>query len=90
MSKAVVLLSGGLDSSTTLAVADNEHDDIFAITFRYGQKHDKEIRSSKKLAEHYDVEKHIILDIPLEEIARSSLLEGGEEIPDTKKGDIGQ
>ncbi|MFW6141334.1 MAG: 7-cyano-7-deazaguanine synthase QueC [Candidatus Saliniplasma sp.] len=90
MSKAVVLLSGGLDSSTTLAVADKEHDDIFAITFRYGQKHDKEIRSSKKLAEHYDVEKHIILDIPLEEIARSSLLEGGEEIPDTKKGDIGQ
>ncbi|MBS3816045.1 MAG: 7-cyano-7-deazaguanine synthase QueC [Candidatus Thermoplasmatota archaeon] len=90
MSKAVILLSGGLDSSTTLGIADNEHEELYALTFLYGQKHDKEIESAKKLAEHYSVEEHKILDIPLAEIGRSSLLEGGEEIPQNLEEDIGE
>ncbi|MEF8874286.1 MAG: 7-cyano-7-deazaguanine synthase QueC [Candidatus Thermoplasmatota archaeon] len=89
MSRAVVLLSGGLDSSTTLGIAAQEHDELCALTFIYGQKHEKEIESAKKLASHYSVEEHKILNIPLSEIGRSSLLESGEEIPEHESDDIG-
>ena len=44
MSKAVVPISGGLDSSVILSIAADRHDDIYAITFDYGQKHRKEIQ----------------------------------------------
>ncbi|MBS3781377.1 MAG: 7-cyano-7-deazaguanine synthase QueC [Candidatus Thermoplasmatota archaeon] len=90
MSKAVVLLSGGLDSSTTLGIANEEHEELHALTFLYGQKHEKEIKSAKKLAEHYSVKEHKFLDIPLSEIGKSSLLEGGEEIPEQERGEIGE
>ncbi len=90
MGKAVVLLSGGLDSSTTLGIANVEYEELHALTFLYGQKHDKEIRSAKKLAEHYSVIEHKFLDIPLSDIGRSSLLHGGEEIPDHEEGEIGE
>ena len=89
MNKAVVLLSGGLDSSTTLGIAVEEYEKIHALTFLYGQKHEKEIRSAKKLAQHYSVEEHRFLDIPLSEIGRSSLLEGGEDIPKHHEKEIG-
>jgi len=90
MDKAVVLLSGGLDSSTTLGIANQEHEELYALTFLYGQKHEKEIRNAKKLAEHYSVEEHKFLDIPLSEIGKSSLLEGGDEIPDHHEEKIGE
>ena len=90
MSKAVVLLSGGLDSSTTLGIASEEHDELHALTFLYGQKHGKEIRSAKSLGEHYSVKEHKFLDIPLSEVGESSLLEDGEDIPDQDEGEIGQ
>ncbi len=90
MGKAVVLLSGGLDSSTTLGAADEEHEELHALTFLYGQKHDREIRSAKKLAEHYSVEEHKFLDIPLSDVGRSSLLQGGEDIPDHEEDNIGE
>ncbi|MFO7992224.1 MAG: 7-cyano-7-deazaguanine synthase QueC [Thermoplasmata archaeon] len=89
MKKCVVLLSGGLDSSTVLGIADEECDEIFCLTFRYGQKHDREIRSSEDLAQHYNVKDHIILDIPLEGISKSSLLKTGENIPDREGEEIG-
>jgi len=90
MKKAVVLLSGGLDSSTTLGIADDEGYEVHALTFVYGQKHDREIESAKKLAEHYGVKEHKIIEIPLKEISKSSLLKEGEEIPDISDKDIGQ
>jgi len=90
MSKAVVLLSGGLDSSTTLGIAVEECEELHALTFLYGQKHEKEIRSAKKLAEHYSVQEHKFLDIPLSEIGKSSLLEGGEDIPKHHEEEIGE
>ncbi|MFO7792464.1 MAG: 7-cyano-7-deazaguanine synthase QueC [Candidatus Saliniplasma sp.] len=90
MSRAVVLLSGGLDSSTTLAIADEEHDDIYALTFKYGQKHEKEIKCSERLAEHYSVKDHIILNVPLEKIATSSLLTDGDDISDSDMENIGE
>ncbi len=89
MSKAVVLLSGGLDSSTTLGIANEEHDEIFALTFKYGQKHDKEIQCAKELANHYSVEEHIILETDLKKIAKSSLI-NDDDIPASDEEDIGK
>ncbi len=90
MSKAVVLLSGGLDSSTTLGIANEEHDELYALTFLYGQKHARERKSAKDLAEYYSVNEHKMLDIPLLEIGESSLLEDGEEIPEQDIEEIGE
>ena len=87
MSKGVVLLSGGLDSSTTLAIADEEVDELYAMTFLYGQKHDRELSSAKELAELYEVKEHKVLNIPLQEVGKSSLLKEGEEIPENREID---
>ncbi len=89
MKKAIVLLSGGLDSSTTLAMAHEEGYELYALTFLYGQTHSREIESAEKLAEHFDVDEHKILDIPLEEIGESSLLGDEEEIPSHAEDEIG-
>ncbi|MGM0404999.1 MAG: 7-cyano-7-deazaguanine synthase QueC [Thermoplasmatota archaeon] len=88
MSKAVVLLSGGLDSSTTLGIANEGHEEIYALTFRYGQKHDKEIQCAKELADYYSVKEHIIINTQLEKIAKSSLLNDGD-IPILDENEIG-
>ncbi|MFP3871671.1 MAG: 7-cyano-7-deazaguanine synthase QueC [Candidatus Natronoplasma sp.] len=90
MSRAVVLLSGGLDSSTTLGIAAQEHDELCALTFRYGQTHDREIKSAERLASHYSVEEHKILDIPLADIGESSLLVTGGDIPQHEEEYIGE
>ncbi len=81
MTLGIVLLSGGLDSATVLGIADHEMERVSALTFVYGQKADKEVECAKRLAEHYGVEEHIVLSIPLADVTRSSLLKGGEEIP---------
>lgn len=62
--KAMVLASGGLDSTTALALAVDKHgkDNVIALTVSYGQKHDKEIQSAIKVAEYYGVE-HLFLDL---------------------------
>ena len=52
--KAVVLLSGGLDSTTTLAIAKSEGYRILALSFDYGQRHEIEIEAAKKVAAHYE------------------------------------
>ena len=62
--KAVVLLSGGVDSATCLAMAVNSYgnDEVTALSIHYGQKHEKEIECARKLAEYYKV-KHIEHDV---------------------------
>lgn len=90
MTSAIVLLSGGLDSSTTMGIADDENEELYALTFTYGQKHDKEVESANKLADHYSVKEHKALDIPLSEIGRSSLLKEGEDIPSHEEEKIGE
>ena len=56
--KAVVLLSGGLDSTTCLAVAlkKHNHDEVLAVNMYYGQRHDREMESARKIARYYGVE----------------------------------
>jgi 7-cyano-7-deazaguanine synthase len=82
MSSAVVLLSGGLDSCVTLAIAKQDNDEVYALTFDYGQRHEKEVESAKRLAGFYGVKKHMILRIPLEEVAESALTREEEPLPE--------
>ena len=70
---AVVLLSGGLDSTTTLAVAQQEGFTPYAITFRYGQRHLVEIEAARRVAARAGVAQHIIVDFDLRMIGGSAL-----------------
>ena len=73
MPKAVVLLSGGLDSTTTLAIAKNEGYEPYTMTFRYGQRHDVEIQCAQKIAQQFGVQDHVIVDIDLRSFGGSAL-----------------
>ena len=79
--KAVVLLSGGLDSTVTLAKAGEEGYEIYALSFDYGQRHEKELASAKKIAEFYKVNEHKILNIDLSKIGGSALTDPQITIP---------
>jgi 7-cyano-7-deazaguanine synthase len=71
--KAVVLLSGGIDSATTLAIAQNMGFDIYVLSFRYGQRHAVELEAAARIAEDGNVARHLIMDIDLRKIGGSAL-----------------
>jgi 7-cyano-7-deazaguanine synthase len=71
--KAVVLLSGGIDSTTTLAIAKNHGYEIYALTFYYGQRHQVELDAAKRIANSFGVVKHLIIDMDLRLIGGSAL-----------------
>jgi len=79
--KAVVLLSGGLDSATALAIARNEGFECFALSFRYGQRHATEIESAKKIARSLSAVEHRIIDIDLSAFGGSALIDPGLDVP---------
>ncbi len=70
---AVLLLSGGLDSTTLLALATKEGYEVNALTFRYGQRHGVEIDRARRIAEHYAVARHVVADIDLRQFGGSAL-----------------
>ena len=71
--KAVVLLSGGIDSTTTLAIAKNMGFAIYALSFRYGQRHEVELEAAERIARQFDTAEHLIVDIDLRRIGGSAL-----------------
>lgn len=73
MSKALVLFSGGLDSTTVLAIAQKVFDEVIALTIVYGQRHDVELNAAKILASKMKVTEHIIFEIPLQQMGGSAL-----------------
>ena len=73
MSAAVVLLSGGLDSTTTLAVARRDGFEPHAMTFRYGQRHDIEVDAARRVARAAKVDEHVVVDIDLRTFGGSAL-----------------
>ena len=73
MKRAVVLLSGGLDSATTLATAKEEGYEVFALSFRYGQRHEIEIVSAQQVAKSLGVSEHRVLAIDLRALGGSAL-----------------
>jgi 7-cyano-7-deazaguanine synthase len=86
MPKAVVLLSGGLDSTVTLAYALNNGDDVTALSFRYGQRHSKELDSAKAVAEYYKLA-HVTVDVDMSSFG-SSLIGNSKKI-EKDRTDIG-
>ena len=73
LKKAVVLLSGGLDSATTLAIARDEGYDAYCMSFRYGQRHTVELQFAEKVAKALGVKQHVIVDIDLRIFGGSAL-----------------
>ena len=81
MSKAIILLSGGLDSTTVLALAKEQEFDCYALSFDYGQKQRSELESSKKIANKFNVTEHRIMQISLNDIGGSALTDKNINIP---------
>jgi 7-cyano-7-deazaguanine synthase len=89
---AVVLLSGGLDSTTVLAIAQHEGYDVRTLSFRYGQRHDHEVQAARRIAQAAGVTRHEIVEIDLRAFGGSALTDDiavpkgreiGEDIPVT-------
>ncbi len=71
--KAVILLSGGLDSTTCLAIAKHQGFDLNALTFNYGQRHDFELKSAQKIVDHFQIKNHSVVNIDLAQFGGSAL-----------------
>jgi len=71
--KAVILSSGGIDSTTAMAVAKHEGYELYSMTFNYGQRHILEVEAARRIAEALGAEKHLVIDIDLGKIGGSAL-----------------
>lgn len=81
MKKAVVLLSGGLDSATTLAIAKQQAYICYALSFDYGQRHGAELNSAKRIAREARVVEHKLIRIELDSIGGSALTDSRIAVP---------
>lgn len=81
MKKAIVLLSGGLDSSTSAAIALSEGYQVIALSFRYGQRHEKELVAAQKIANHFNIQEHFTIDVNLSQWGGSSLTDTNLNLP---------
>jgi len=86
--KAVVLLSGGIDSATTLAIARNEGYNTYAISFNYGQRHSFELEKAAKIAGLFKSEKHLVVNIDLRKFGGSALTDSIPVPKDRNEKDI--
>ncbi len=80
MKKAVVLLSGGLDSTTCMSIAAKEGYEIYPLSFDYGQKHQRELDAAKAVAQYYQVKEHRV--IRLDNVGGSALTDSSLQVPD--------
>ncbi len=81
MSKAVVLLSGGLDSTTVLAYALSQGYEVIPLTVGYGQRHSRELDSARAVVKHYGLKGHVIMDLDLSFLSTSALTSHDVEVP---------
>ncbi len=88
MTRAVVLLSGGLDSTTTLAQAIEDGCEVTALSFRYGQRHTRELTSAENVCKHYNVD-HVIIDLNLSSF-RSALTRDEIDVPMDREGELSE
>ena len=78
---SVVLLSGGMDSATCLALATQRHSPVHALTVLYGQRHAREVRSARALARHFRAVRHTVLRLPLGPLLSSALTDSARPLP---------
>ncbi len=88
--KAVVLLSGGLDSTTTLAIAISKGFKCYALTFRYGQRHKRETQAARTIARRLGAVEHRIINIDLSQFGGSALTDSAIKVPKGRKELTGQ
>jgi len=86
--KAVVLLSGGLDSATTLAIARDQDFDCHALSFKYGQRHNLELTAASQVARSLDIAIHKILAVDLSQIGGSALTDPDIAVPESPAAGI--
>jgi 7-cyano-7-deazaguanine synthase len=86
--KAVILLSGGLDSITVLALAKKQGFKCYALSFDYGQRHNAELKAAAQIAADYSVEEHKVINIGLSSIGGSALTDEHIAVPDTTQEGI--
>lgn len=84
MKKAVILLSGGLDSATVLAIAKTQGFECYALSFNYGQKHNVELKAAQKMAGILGAGQHRIAEIDLKVFGGSALTDSSIEVPQTE------
>ncbi|MEX0951581.1 MAG: 7-cyano-7-deazaguanine synthase QueC [Gammaproteobacteria bacterium] len=82
LGKAVVLLSGGLDSATVLAMAQAAGYDCHALSFNYGQRHNAELAAAARIAKQFDVSEHRVIDIDLRQFGGSALTDDQLDVPE--------
>lgn len=80
--KAVILLSGGLDSTVCMAYAKDKGYELCPISFNYHQRHSIELESAKKVARFYQVANHIIIETNMNDIGGSALTDTSIDVPD--------
>ena len=86
--KAVVLLSGGLDSSTVLAIAKGQGYDCYALSFDYGQRSQAELNAAKAVAQQLGAVEHKIIRLCLEDIGGSALTDASIDVPESEQEGI--
>ncbi len=79
--KAIILFSGGLDSSTCLAIAQSQDFECYALSFSYGQKHSSELQAAKRIADNSGVALHRIIDLDLGSFGGSALTDDSIDVP---------
>jgi len=84
--RAVILSSGGLDSTTVMAIARHEGFELFSLSFNYGQRHSYELNAAKKVAEAFLVTKHLVINLDLNKIGGSALTDD-IEVPKSRSLD---
>ncbi len=86
--RAIVLLSGGLDSATALAIASAQYARCYALTIDYGQRHGIEIEAAKRIAKAHKVYRHHIMQLDFSSIAQSALLDTAIAVPQSPTSGI--
>ncbi|WP_163328304.1 7-cyano-7-deazaguanine synthase QueC [Desulfurobacterium thermolithotrophum] len=84
MNSAIVILSGGLDSTTALYWAKKNFNKVFAITFYYGQRHSLEVEMARIIAKNAKVEEHILFEVDISKFGGSALTDKNLEVPETQ------
>jgi 7-cyano-7-deazaguanine synthase len=83
--RAVIVLSGGLDSTTCMGVARNDGYDLRPLTFRYGQRHQREVEQACKIADYFHVKEHRIIDLDFfKQIGGSALTDSTIDVPENE------